>query len=329
MARLPDAPDATIAVARQILPKSLRYAEEVARAGSIQSAAKELNVAASAINRQILLLEADLGVPLFERLPSGMRLTAAGEVIIVLTRRWRSDINRVGLEIKQLQGVNQGKLKLVAMDSHTNGLLVSFVERMAAVHPKIRLEIDIMTTDLATLALAEGTHDIAVAFNLKPQRELHVVWSDLLPLGCVVAPHHALGGLAITTLKELAGHPMAVQGRSLAIRRYLESRHAWLFSEGEPPLVTNSLQLVKKLAQSGSHLAITSELDAAPEIIAGVLKFIPIRDRTAEPQSVCVAISARRPLPRIARLAAELLADEIKACLKAVRTRGKGGKRNA
>jgi len=304
---------------RQLLPKALRYALEVANVGSIQGAAKHLSISASAIDRQVLLLEADLGVPLFERSPSGMRLTAAGEVIVVLARRWRADIDRVGLEIKQMQGVDQGRLKLAAMDSHTNGFLPLFVARLGQRYPKIQLEIDIMSTDQATAALIGGELDIAVAFNLRPQRDLHLVWTAGLPLGCIVAPQHALAAQPQVTLKDIAAYPMAVQGRSLTIRRYLESRHAWLFSEGAPPMVTNSLQLVKNLVQSGGHVAITSELDAAPEIVAGTLRFIPVRDRDASPQSVGVAISAMRPLPRIARIAAELLAAEIAECLERVR----------
>lgn len=305
----------------QILPRPLRYTEEVAKVGSIQGAAKELNISASAIDRQILLLEADLGVPLFERQPSGMRLTAAGEIIVVLARRWRADLSRAWLEVRQLQGVNQGRLKLAAMDSHVNGFLPVFVGRWARQYPRIRLEIDIMSTDQAATALLDGALDIAIAFNLKPQRDLHLVWSTGLPLGCVVAPDHPLARQEQATLKEAAAFPLAVQGRSLTIRRYLESRHAWLFSEGEPPVVTNSLQLVKKLVLGGSHVAITSELDAAPEIEAGTLRFIPIRDKDARPQSVGVAISARRPLPRIARIAAEMLGEDIRLCLERVRGR--------
>lgn len=313
---MPDKPSS-----RPLLPRALRYVHEVAKVGSIQSAAKELSISASAIDRQILLLEDDLGVALFERQPGGMRVTAAGEILVVLARRWRADINRVGLEIKQLQGVDQGRLKLAAMDSHTNGFLPLFVARLAKAYPRIQLEIDIMSTDEAAAAVIGGELDIAVAFNLKPQRDLHLIWSAGLPLGCIAAPTHPLGGNAQATLKEVAAYPMAVQARSLTIRRYLESRHAWLFSAGEPPMVTNSLQLVKKLVQSGSHVAITSELDAAPEIIAGALRFIPIHDRDAKPQSVGVAISARRPLPRIARISAELLAQEIESCLEQVRSR--------
>jgi molybdenum-dependent DNA-binding transcriptional regulator ModE len=59
-------------------PKALRYLAAVAQLGSVQAAAREVSISASAIDRQILMLEEDMGVPLFERLPRGMRLTAAG-----------------------------------------------------------------------------------------------------------------------------------------------------------------------------------------------------------------------------------------------------------
>ena len=57
-----------------LVPSALRYVDQVARFGSIQRAAKELNIAASAVNRHILLLEHELGVALFERVARGMRL---------------------------------------------------------------------------------------------------------------------------------------------------------------------------------------------------------------------------------------------------------------
>jgi DNA-binding transcriptional LysR family regulator len=62
--------------------RKLLYMHEIARCGSIRKAAARLNVASSAINRQILALEEEMGAPLFERLPRGLRLTAAGELCI-------------------------------------------------------------------------------------------------------------------------------------------------------------------------------------------------------------------------------------------------------
>ncbi|HEY1981093.1 MAG TPA: LysR family transcriptional regulator, partial [Xanthobacteraceae bacterium] len=52
----------------------LSYVDEVARSGSIRKAAERLNVTASAVNRRIADLEEELGAPLFDRRPRGVRL---------------------------------------------------------------------------------------------------------------------------------------------------------------------------------------------------------------------------------------------------------------
>ena len=148
-----------------------------------------------------------------------------------------------------------------------------------------------------------------------------------LPLGCVVAPDHPLAAHPHATFKDVAAWPLAAQSRVLAIRRYLERRHNWLLEEARPPLVTNSLQLVKSLVRSGSHVALTSELDVGPEVLDGSVVFVPLRDRNAQAQSVSVATSASRPLPRIARIVAESLAVHVDLHLQRVRQVGAETKR--
>ncbi len=59
----------------------LLYFTEVARQGSLRKASEVLHVSASSIDRQILRVEEQLDMPLFERHPSGLRMTAAGEIL--------------------------------------------------------------------------------------------------------------------------------------------------------------------------------------------------------------------------------------------------------
>ena len=73
----------------------LNYIDEVARTGSIRKAANHLNVAASAISRQILALETQLGTPIFQRLPKKLVLTAAGEVLIGHVRQTLKESERL------------------------------------------------------------------------------------------------------------------------------------------------------------------------------------------------------------------------------------------
>lgn len=305
-----------------LVPANLRYIDQVARSGSIQRAAKELNVAASAINRQILLLEQELGVDLFERQARGMRLTASGDAIVTLTRKWRSDERRLASEIKELQGISQGHVRLAAMDSHVNSFLPILVQALAVSHPRISLDIEIVSTDDAVAALLNQTSDLIIAFNLPPRREIHMLWQAELPFGCVVAPDHPLASSKTTSLQEAVQYPVALQSKALLIRRYLESRYSWLFSEGQKRIETNSLQLVKLLARSGEYIAFTSELDAAPELLARELVFVPVRDKGAEPQTISVAIDGSRSLSRVVGIVADLTETVARKCLEDVRTLG-------
>lgn len=69
----------------------VRYFLAVARGGSVRAAAERLGVNHSTVLRRIAQLEERLGVHMFEKLPSGYRLTAAGEEVLRKRRRtyWR------------------------------------------------------------------------------------------------------------------------------------------------------------------------------------------------------------------------------------------------
>lgn len=56
-------------------------------------------------------------------------------------------------------------------------------------------------------------------------------------------------------------------------------------------MVTNSLHLLKSLDVAGSHVAVSSELDVAPELLRGEAVFIPLSDRNTQAQSASVACS--------------------------------------
>jgi DNA-binding transcriptional LysR family regulator len=294
----------------------LRYIEAVAEHGSIQAASRALGIAASAIDRHIRSLEEANQAPLFERLPRGMRLTAAGEAVIVLARRWRADSERLNSDLKEMRGQEHGTVRIAAMDSLTNSILPDLVHWLQEEHPRIHLAVNVVTPAEASRELDEGTVDLVVAFNLPQQRHQHQLWMEQLPFGCAVAPSHALAGNSEVTLRMLGGHATVSQSALLPIRQYLDSRYGWLFAENEPVLATNSLQLLKQSLLRGSLAMITSALDVLPEIEAGDLVFVPLRERGLKPQTIAVAVDARRPLQRAARVVAEHLAEDMDARLR-------------
>lgn len=299
------------AMGLNILPRALNYLEAVARLGSIQAASRSIGIAASAIDRQIIALEEVCQTPLFERHARGMRLTSAGEAVVLLARRWRADEERLEEDLRTMRGEQFGTVRLGTMDSLANSILPELVEVFSARYPRIRFAINIMTPQDAAHELEIGTIDLALAFNLPSDRGRHTLWSAPLPFGCVVGQGHPLWGASRTTLSEASKHPLAAQSRELPVRAYLEKRYGWLFDPAEPALVTNSLQFLKQVLIGGRYLSITSQLDALRELENGTLCFVPLTDKGLNPQTISIAVDARRPLSRAARLVGEALAEML------------------
>ena len=66
---------------------SLNYLNEISKQGSIRKAAEKLNITSTALNRRLIALEEDIGAEIFERLPRGVRLNTAGELLINQIRK--------------------------------------------------------------------------------------------------------------------------------------------------------------------------------------------------------------------------------------------------
>lgn len=70
------------------------YFIAVAKTGSLRKAADQLYISVSAIHRQIALAEEEFGIVLFERLPSGLKLTLAGELLYADLLKWQKEFQQ-------------------------------------------------------------------------------------------------------------------------------------------------------------------------------------------------------------------------------------------
>ena len=104
---------------------SLRYFLEVVRCGSISEASTRLNVAGSAISRQIANLEQALGTPLFERRPRGMVASAAGEMLAAYAFRMALEADRLVQDVDALQGLRRGLVRVATSE----GFAIEFCRR--------------------------------------------------------------------------------------------------------------------------------------------------------------------------------------------------------
>src|SRR5919204_5156212 len=121
----------------------MRYVDEVARSGSIRKAADHLNVTASAVNRRIADLEEELGAPLFERRPRGVRLTAAGELFVRYIREQTGDVERMKSQIEDLKGLRRGTVRIACSQALALDFLPREIATYRAKFPLVQFDVKV------------------------------------------------------------------------------------------------------------------------------------------------------------------------------------------
>jgi DNA-binding transcriptional LysR family regulator len=132
-------------------------------------------VASSALNRQIFDLELDLGSALFERLPRGVRLTAAGEVFLAYTRQAISELKAVESQVEQLRGLVRGQVGIAAVESVAGELLPSVITQFQAEHPNVRFNVRIGAPEDLVAALTADQVDLILTHYPPPRKNVAIV----------------------------------------------------------------------------------------------------------------------------------------------------------
>jgi DNA-binding transcriptional LysR family regulator len=119
----------------------VRYFLAVARGGSVRAAAERLGVNHTTVLRRLAQLEERLGARMFEKLPSGYRLTKAGEEVLQFAEQMEASSNRLETRVfGRDQGV-RGLLRVTLASPLATHLLMPDFAEFARLHPEIEMEI--------------------------------------------------------------------------------------------------------------------------------------------------------------------------------------------
>jgi DNA-binding transcriptional LysR family regulator len=288
-------------------PRLFAYVDAVARYGSIRKAAEALHIVSSALNRRILDLEADLGSPLFERLPRGVRPTAAGELFIDYVRRSMRELERVETQIEGLRGLLQGRVRIAVAESVTGHMLPTAIARFHERHPNVAFHvsmggpkdmIDLLTTDAVDLIL---THDA-------PERpDVTTIASVHQPFCALVAPDHPLASRTSIALRDCVGYRVAMPDTTLAARTLMDLALMSASFKLEPALVSNSVEMTRTFARYNHAICFQFRIAGNPDPSGMVA--IPLTDPPFERGRLLLAVRRNRVLPVAAGAFAALLEE--------------------
>lgn len=287
--------------------------DEIARIGSIRRAAERLNASASAVNRQILNLEAELGVAVFERLPRGVRLTAAGELLVTEVRRWRREQERAEGLIRDLKGLRRGHVGIGVMECFVADMMPRAIMRLQRRYPRITVEAFVGGTEQVFDRLVAGTLDAALCFNPPPRQELRTVLTLTAALGLVMARDHPLAGRPSVRLADCAPYSFVLPDRSLAIRGVIDRALRRAAIDEQPVVTTNSTVLMKRLVRGGQHLAVLGQADIYAEIGTGEFAFVPIADDRLPAEELVLCVDRRTAPTPSATILLDIVREELEA----------------
>ncbi|ETX11502.1 LysR family transcriptional regulator [Marinomonas ushuaiensis DSM 15871] len=289
---------------------SIYYFDAVYRLGSIREAARSLDIASSAVSRQIQKLEYDLGVQLFERLPKGIVLTAAGESFAQHVRLVLQDSERVYSELEALQGLQRGHIEILSVEGPTVELLPNLLEDFKQRYPNVSIGIRIAGSNSIPNDIIEGKADIGIVFDLERHPDLYQVKMGTFHFGAVVTPDHPLASKAQVTYEDCLPFPLILSKSDLSMYQKLASLKGKLPTSCSI-IESSSVALSRNLALKGMGIAFQTKIGIESDIEQCRLVHIPIINRVQLISELGLYVRAKRTLPVAVDFLVREMANEI------------------
>ena len=294
-------------------PRAYLYLDAVARAGSIRKAAERLFVASTALNRKIKEIEDALGTPLFERLPRGVRLTAAGEVMIAMVRRNIADLRATTSHIEHLRGNMRGTVRLGCAESVATGLVPYAIADYQTQYPAVKFSVAMGVTSSLSNALLEDDLDLLIVHDPAPSEMIKVIASIRQPLCVMVRPDHPLAKLPSVRLADCQKFPVALGDANFGSRRLIETIVSRSRISLNVVLQASSVQVLKEFTLASNVVSFQFEIGTRKDVANGTLVAIPLTDRALSNTKLSIVHRQGRTLPIAVKSFSQLLEARLTA----------------
>lgn len=192
--------------------ENFRMIGAVAKAGSIRKAAEDLNITSSALTRRVQAFEEEFGAQIFERLPRGVRLNPAGELLMAHYRTQRSDLERLRSQVADLSGQRRGHVSIACSQALIPYFLPNQIAAYRGRHPGVSFEVSVRDRASAENDLSNFASDLALVFEPVHMVDFEVLATAPQPVMAIMAREHPLAS--------------APEGKELRLRDCLSYAHA-------------------------------------------------------------------------------------------------------
>lgn len=242
--------------------RALRLFVEVVRQGGFSRAGKAVFATQSTVSKAVRQLEDETGLPLLERLGTGVRLTGAGEIVYRRAVRLLAEREDLASELAEFAGLKRGLLRLGLPPIGSAALFAPLVAAYRARHPEIDIRLVEHGSDRLTRMLEAGEVDFAgLLLPMAPQFHWHRVRRERL--SALLTASHPLAGAPRLGLPELRATPFILFETGFTLNRIiLEACQRQGF---QPEVIVRSSQIdfIIELAAAGMGVAFLPDSIAA------------------------------------------------------------------
>lgn len=289
------------------------YFTEVARSGSLRRAGEKLHISASAINRQILQAEEDFGTPLFARLPEGLRMTTAGELLYDNLLRWQKEFQLTRQKFDELQGLKRGSVSLGMVQALAEGSFAAALADIISSWPWLELDLQVADSHSVSQKVRQADLDFGLILDPEGQAGLSVLAFAELEMGVVMCPDHPRAQAKMLSLGELSEERHILPGAPLIVHERVAMLYRHYDFSPTNSISCNDIRLIKSLVLKGGGVTLLSRLDVLEEIALGQLAFVPLRNRLLRPLTLALCAAPSRQLSRPAQMAIQKLTAVMEA----------------
>jgi DNA-binding transcriptional LysR family regulator len=289
----------------------LTHIVEVARTGSIRAAAELLNLTPSAINRRIQDLEREVGTPLFERRPRGVKLTTAGEMFVRYARSQIADAERMKSQVEDLRGLRRGPVLIACSQALAHDFLASRIAVFGKAHPKVVFDLKVMDHERALAALAAYDVDLALIYRPTMVPSLRVIASIPQRLVAIIRSDHPLAAKKTVRLSECALYPAALPDKTLSGRQILDEVTTRRDLRFNTLAESNSFEMLRGLVFRCNMISFQIEIGAPSGDLGQSLVSRPVDTRDIPTADLVLCQLRGRNLPVAAATFAEMLVKSL------------------
>jgi DNA-binding transcriptional LysR family regulator len=304
--------------------RQLEILQAIAETGSFTACGRKLHVSQSAISRQILLLEDELGEPLFLRVGRQIRMTQAAENLVQLGQRVFQDVRETVGAITDRTRELRGRLRLAGGMTVCLYVFPPLLKHLRRAHPQLDVRLTVATASLSVQAIRAGRVDAGLL--TLPVEESDLVTLPVLreELLLVATPSHPLARRRRITARDLNGLPFVLFETGSATRLVID--RFFLTEQIEPNIVmdTENVEIIKAMVKTGLGIGIVPYQAVAREVRAGQFFCARIEGHELVRETGWVYARANRT-PRVIH---ELLAafDIVRGRLRLAPPRTRGGR---